>query len=59
MGLIYRHQFKALFVSYGMVEHSTLLSQLDGAGRRRGFVLMSTHYEAARAMEAMNGSMIE
>jgi len=48
-----------MFVTYGMVEHSTLLSQLDGAGRRRGFVLMSTHQEAAAAMAGMNGKMIE
>ncbi|ADV21458.1 hypothetical protein CNBI0300 [Cryptococcus gattii WM276] len=47
-------QFKALFTPFGMVEHSTLLSQLDGMGRRRGFVLMSTHQEAVEAMRAMN-----
>ncbi|OCF34381.1 hypothetical protein I316_03895 [Kwoniella heveanensis BCC8398] len=51
--------FKALFSQFGMVEHSTLLSQLDGAGRRRGFILMSTHREAAEAMQAMNGCIIE
>ncbi|WVO14950.1 hypothetical protein L204_102591 [Cryptococcus depauperatus] len=49
-------QFKALFTPFGMVEHSTLLSQLDGMGRRRGFVLMSTHQEAIEAMRAMNGT---
>ncbi|OXG29559.1 hypothetical protein C367_02005 [Cryptococcus neoformans Ze90-1] len=49
-------QFKALFTSFGMVEHSTLLSQLDGMGRRRGFVLMSTHQEAVETMRAMNGT---
>ncbi|KAE8538365.1 hypothetical protein D1P53_004718 [Cryptococcus gattii VGV] len=49
-------QFKALFTPFGMVEHSTLLSQLDGMGRRRGFVLMSTHQEAVEAMRAMNGT---
>ncbi|WVF68344.1 hypothetical protein IAT40_003109 [Kwoniella sp. CBS 6097] len=51
--------FKALFSRFGMVEHSTLLSQLDGAGRRRGFILMSTHREAAEAMQAMNGKIID
>ncbi|ODN87687.1 hypothetical protein L198_06911 [Cryptococcus wingfieldii CBS 7118] len=49
-------QFKAMFTPFGMVEHSTLLSQLDGMGRRRGFVLMSTHQEAVEATRAMNGS---
>jgi RNA recognition motif-containing protein len=48
-----------MFIPFGMVEHSTLLSQLDGAGRRRGFVLMSTHKEAIDAMTAMNGTYIE
>ncbi|KAK4684163.1 hypothetical protein P7C73_g6036, partial [Tremellales sp. Uapishka_1] len=51
-------QFKALFVQFGMVEHSTLLSQLDGFGRRRGFVLMSTHREAVEAMNSLNGKYI-
>nr|XP_031858299.1 uncharacterized protein CI109_006270 [Kwoniella shandongensis]KAA5525371.1 hypothetical protein CI109_006270 [Kwoniella shandongensis] len=54
-----QNQFKALFASYGMVEHSTLLSQLDGMGRRRGFILMSTHREAVEAMQAMNGSWVD
>ncbi|WVQ75740.1 hypothetical protein IAR50_005371 [Cryptococcus sp. DSM 104548] len=49
-------QFKSMFTPFGMVEHSTLLSQLDGIGRRRGFVLMSTHQEAVEATRAMNGS---
>ncbi|WRT69856.1 uncharacterized protein IL334_006847 [Kwoniella shivajii] len=52
-------QFKSLFSQYGMVEHSTLLSQLDGMGRRRGFILMSTHREATEVMKAMNGTWIE
>ncbi|WVQ95897.1 hypothetical protein IAU59_002996 [Kwoniella sp. CBS 9459] len=51
--------FKTLFSQFGMVEHSTLLSQLDGVGRRRGFILMSTHREAAEAMQAMNRRIIE
>ncbi|RXK37504.1 hypothetical protein M231_05225 [Tremella mesenterica] len=52
-------QFRNLFSSNGMVEHSALLSQLDGLGRRRGFVLMSTHAEANAAMNAMHGRMID
>ncbi|WWC92641.1 uncharacterized protein L201_007600 [Kwoniella dendrophila CBS 6074] len=52
-------QFKTLFSQYGMVEHSTLLSQLDGMGRRRGFILMSTHREATEAMHNMNGTWLE
>ncbi|CAD6565083.1 MAG: hypothetical protein TREMPRED_000809 [Tremellales sp. Tagirdzhanova-0007] len=52
-------QFKELFVPFGMVEHSTLLSQLDGFGRRRGFILMSTHREAIEAIQGVNGRYIE
>ncbi|WWC66036.1 uncharacterized protein I303_108658 [Kwoniella dejecticola CBS 10117] len=52
-------QFKTLFSQFGMVEHSTLLSQLDGMGRRRGFILMSTHKEAVEAMQNMNGTWLE
>ncbi|WVQ66209.1 uncharacterized protein L199_004388 [Kwoniella botswanensis] len=52
-------QFKSLFSQFGMVEHSTLLSQLDGMGRRRGFILMSTHREAVEAMSRMNGNWLE
>ncbi|GMK59361.1 hypothetical protein CspeluHIS016_0703760 [Cutaneotrichosporon spelunceum] len=52
-------EFKALFTSFGMVEHSILLSQLDGIGRRRGFVLMSAHREAITAMHQMNGKWID
>ncbi|WVW87091.1 hypothetical protein I302_109148 [Kwoniella bestiolae CBS 10118] len=52
-------QFKSLFSQFGMVEHSTLLSQLDGMGRRRGFILMSTHREAVEAMHNMNGTWLE
>ncbi|KAK8849832.1 hypothetical protein IAR55_005168 [Kwoniella newhampshirensis] len=54
-----QNQYKTLFSQYGMVEHSTLLSQLDGMGRRRGFILMSTHREAVDAMQAMNGNWVE
>ncbi|GFZ49844.1 hypothetical protein JCM24511_07247 [Saitozyma sp. JCM 24511] len=54
-----QQQFRALFLSVGTVEHSTLLSQLDGMGRRRGFILMSQHHEAVDAMNAMHGSLIQ
>ena len=54
-----RMQFRYLFVRYGMVEHSTLLSQLDNLGKRRGFILMNTHQEAVRALGAMNGQWVE
>jgi hypothetical protein len=54
-----RAHFKSIFTPYGMVEHSSLLSQLDGMGRRRGFVLMSTHREAVTAMEAEGGRYVE
>ncbi|WVR07928.1 hypothetical protein IAU60_004971 [Kwoniella sp. DSM 27419] len=52
-------QFKSLFTQFGMVEHSTLLSQLDSLGRRRGFILMSTHREALEAMQVMNGKWLD
>ncbi|WOO82113.1 Polyadenylate-binding protein, cytoplasmic and nuclear [Vanrija pseudolonga] len=52
-------EFKDLFLSFGSVEHSILLSQLDGMGRRRGFVLMSSHREAMDVIHQMHGKWIE
>ncbi|KAL1412615.1 hypothetical protein Q8F55_000362 [Vanrija albida] len=52
-------EFKDLFQPYGSVEHSILLSQLDGMGRRRGFVLMSSHREAIDVIHQMHGKWIE
>ena len=43
----------ALFTPYGTVTHGVILATLDGASRRRGFVVMSTHEEAKRAMTAL------
>ncbi|KAJ7100009.1 hypothetical protein B0H15DRAFT_927606 [Mycena belliarum] len=42
-----------LFAPYGTVSHCVILATLDGASRRRGFVVMSTHEEARAAMTAL------
>ncbi|KAF7319128.1 RRM domain-containing protein [Mycena chlorophos] len=42
-----------LFGAYGTVSHCVILATLDGASRRRGFVVMSSHEEARRAMTAL------
>ncbi|KAJ6628018.1 hypothetical protein B0H10DRAFT_321322 [Mycena sp. CBHHK59/15] len=46
----------ALFASHGTVSHCVILATLDGASRRRGFVVMSTHEEARHAMAALGRS---
>ncbi|ORY34564.1 hypothetical protein BCR39DRAFT_572404 [Naematelia encephala] len=51
--------FEGTFTPFGMVEHAKLLSQLDAYGRRRGFILLSTHQEAVRAMNEMHGQWVE
>ncbi|KAJ6487736.1 hypothetical protein C8R45DRAFT_255460 [Mycena sanguinolenta] len=43
----------ALFAPHGTVSHCVILATLDSASRRRGFVVMSTHEEARRAMTAL------
>ncbi|KAJ6557947.1 hypothetical protein B0H19DRAFT_123883 [Mycena capillaripes] len=43
----------ALFSPHGTVSHCVILATLDGASRRRGFVVMSTHEEARQAMAAL------
>ncbi|KAF7351381.1 RRM domain-containing protein [Mycena sanguinolenta] len=43
----------ALFAPHGTVSHCVILATLDSASRRRGFVVMSTHEEARRAMAAL------
>ncbi|KAJ7468079.1 hypothetical protein FB451DRAFT_388218 [Mycena latifolia] len=46
----------ALFAPHGTVSHCVILATLDGASRRRGFVVMSTHEEARAAMAALGRS---
>ncbi|KAJ7741943.1 hypothetical protein DFH07DRAFT_964721 [Mycena maculata] len=46
----------ALFAPHGTVAHCVILATLDGASRRRGFVVMSTHEEARQAMAALGRS---
>ncbi|KAJ7185786.1 hypothetical protein C8R46DRAFT_386300 [Mycena filopes] len=45
-----------LFAPHGTVSHCVILATLDGASRRRGFVVMSTHEEARQAMAALGRS---
>ncbi|KAF7326045.1 RRM domain-containing protein [Mycena kentingensis (nom. inval.)] len=42
-----------MFSVHGTVSHSVILATLDGASRRRGFVVMASHQEARRAMSAL------
>ncbi|CAK5274851.1 unnamed protein product [Mycena citricolor] len=46
----------SLFSAYGTVAHCVILATLDGASRRRGFVVMSTHEEAKQVMAALGRS---
>ncbi|KAJ7441773.1 hypothetical protein B0H11DRAFT_2055625 [Mycena galericulata] len=45
-----------LFAPHGTISHCVILATLDGASRRRGFVVMSTHEEARQAMAALGRS---
>ncbi|KAJ6582910.1 hypothetical protein DFH09DRAFT_278312 [Mycena vulgaris] len=45
-----------VFSPHGTVAHCVILATLDGASRRRGFVVMSTHEEARAAMAALGRS---
>lgn len=53
-----RDQFRMLAEKWGPVEHSMLLSVLDGMGRRRGFVIYDEHEIAKKAMSELNGAKI-
>ncbi|KAJ6478738.1 hypothetical protein C8R47DRAFT_1074777 [Mycena vitilis] len=46
----------ALFAPHGTVSHCVILATLDGASRRRGFVVMSTHEEARQVMATLGRS---
>ena len=48
-----RAEFTALFAPYGTVSHCVILATVDNSSRRRGFVVMSSHEEAKRAMAAL------
>ncbi|KAJ7118679.1 hypothetical protein C8R43DRAFT_1137224 [Mycena crocata] len=55
----FAHEFQSLatlFAPHGVVSHCVILATLDGASRRRGFVVMSTHEEARTAMAALGRS---
>ncbi|KAG1753524.1 uncharacterized protein EDB91DRAFT_1043859, partial [Suillus paluster] len=47
-------EFSTLFSRFGTVMHAVILATVDNASRRRGFVVMSSHEEAKRAMNALS-----
>ncbi|KZT01213.1 uncharacterized protein LAESUDRAFT_739252 [Laetiporus sulphureus 93-53] len=52
-------EFIEIFSRYGTVSHAVILATVDNASRRRGFVVMSTHSEARRAMDALSRKEIK
>ncbi|KAJ8082824.1 hypothetical protein PM082_008680 [Marasmius tenuissimus] len=52
-------EFTAIFSRYGTVAHCVVLATVDNASRRRGFVVMSSHEEAKRAMMALTRTQIK
>ncbi|PPQ80559.1 hypothetical protein CVT25_001593 [Psilocybe cyanescens] len=54
-----KNEFSALFAQYGSVSHCVILATVDNSSRRRGFVVMSTHEEANRAMLALTHTSIK
>ncbi|TFK21823.1 hypothetical protein FA15DRAFT_672195 [Coprinopsis marcescibilis] len=52
-------EFTALFSRYGTVVHNVILATVDNSSRRRGFVVMSTHEEARRALTALTRTQIK
>ncbi|KAL0576032.1 hypothetical protein V5O48_005939 [Marasmius crinis-equi] len=52
-------EFAAIFSRYGTVTHCVVLATVDNASRRRGFVVMSSHEEAKRAMMALTRTQIK
>lgn len=54
-----KNEFTSLFSRYGTVSHSVILATVDNSSRRRGFVVMSTHEEARRALTALTRSQIK
>ncbi|KAG1886855.1 uncharacterized protein F5891DRAFT_1224807 [Suillus fuscotomentosus] len=56
---VLRPEFSALFSRFGTVMHAVILATVDNASRRRGFVVMSSHEEAKRAMNALSRTQIK
>ncbi|KAJ3528803.1 hypothetical protein NMY22_g9260 [Coprinellus aureogranulatus] len=54
-----KNEFTAVFSRYGVVTHSVILATVDNSSRRRGFVVMSTHEEAKRALTALTRTQIK
>ncbi|THV01968.1 RNA-binding domain-containing protein, partial [Dendrothele bispora CBS 962.96] len=54
-----KSEFSAIFSRYGKVAHCVILATVDNASRRRGFVVMSNHEEAKRAMMALTRTQIK
>ncbi|KAG2143032.1 hypothetical protein DEU56DRAFT_910968 [Suillus clintonianus] len=52
-------EFSALFSRFGTVMHAVILATVDNASRRRGFVVMSCHEEAKRAMNALSRTQMK
>ncbi|PPQ69678.1 hypothetical protein CVT24_001211 [Panaeolus cyanescens] len=54
-----KNEFSSLFSQYGTVSHCVILATVDNSSRRRGFVVMSTHQEAKKAMIALTRTSIK
>ncbi|KAF9051740.1 hypothetical protein BJ165DRAFT_1524645 [Panaeolus papilionaceus] len=54
-----KNEFSALFSQYGTVSHCVILATVDNSSRRRGFVVMSTHQEAKKAMMALTRTSLK
>lgn len=54
----FRSELAAHFTTLGAVSHCVILATVDSASRRRGFVVMSTHDEARRALTSLSGTKI-
>ncbi|KAF8183196.1 hypothetical protein BJ912DRAFT_853696, partial [Pholiota molesta] len=54
-----KNEFAALFSQYGTVSHCVILATVDNSSRRRGFVVMSSHEEAKRAMAALTRTQVK
>ncbi|KAH6917828.1 hypothetical protein BKA70DRAFT_1245435 [Coprinopsis sp. MPI-PUGE-AT-0042] len=52
-------EFAALFSRYGTVVHCVILATVDNSSRRRGFIVMSSHEEAKRALSNLTRAQIK
>ncbi|EAU89659.2 hypothetical protein CC1G_02548 [Coprinopsis cinerea okayama7 len=52
-------EFSNLFSRYGTVVHCVILATVDNSSRRRGFVVMSSHEEAKRALTGLTRAQIK